>query len=92
MLSAELEIERFLELPEGRVLVTGNGDGGGLILCGVRLDLILQGVIIDIMNAPLRYGLLLEALAEFHLDNSGDNSGGNSISGWGVTSLVLVLP
>ena len=70
VLPAELEVEGFLELAERGVLVARDGDGGGLVLGGLGLDLVLEGIIVDVVDAPLRYGLLLKSLAEFHLVTS----------------------
>jgi hypothetical protein len=41
MLAAELLVEPILEVPEGGVLVTGDGDGCRLVFGRVHLDVVL---------------------------------------------------
>ena len=75
VLSGKFEVECFLELLQIRVLVARDGNGRGLVLSGLSFDLVFEGVIVDVVDAPLRYGLLLKPLAKFHL----------------VTSMVVVV-
>jgi hypothetical protein len=51
VLAAELEEETVLELGEGGVLVAGDGDGGGssLVAGGVDFDLMLEGVVVEVV-------------------------------------------
>lgn len=66
MLVAQLDIEGILEFLEGVVLLAGNGNGGGLVFARVRLDLVLQRVVIDVVQTPARYGFLFKVFPVFH--------------------------
>lgn len=69
MLGAELEVEGVLEPPQCVVLLAGNGHCRcrGLVPCSVCLDLVLERVVIDIVQAPARHRGLFESLSELHL-------------------------
>ena len=47
MLAAQLGVKVILELLEGRVRAAGDGDSGGLVLGGVRLDVMFERVVVD---------------------------------------------
>lgn len=49
MLAAQLGVEVIFELAQGRVGPPGDGDGGGLVLGGVRLDVVLERVVVDVI-------------------------------------------
>ena len=49
MLLAELAVEVVLELAQWRVLVAGNGNRGRLVLGGVCLDVVLEGIVVDVV-------------------------------------------
>jgi hypothetical protein len=49
VLALQLEEQAVLELGEGGVLVAGDGDGGGLVACGVDLDFMLDGVVVEVI-------------------------------------------
>lgn len=49
MLVFEFGEEAILELGQGLVLVPGNGHGGGLVASRVDFDLMLEGVVVEII-------------------------------------------
>lgn len=49
MLAAELDVEAVLEPAQGRVLAAGDGHGRGLGAGGVGLDLMLEGVVVEVV-------------------------------------------
>ena len=49
MLAAQLGVKVILELLEGRVRAARDGDGGGLVLGGVRLDVMFERVVVDVI-------------------------------------------
>lgn len=49
VLPAEFQIEAVLKLAQGCILVTGDGEGGGLIPGRVRLDLVFQRVVVEVV-------------------------------------------
>ena len=49
MLAAQLGVKVILELLEGRVRAARDGDGGGLVLGGVRPDVVFERVVVDVI-------------------------------------------
>jgi hypothetical protein len=50
MLAAQLGVEIIFELVESVAAAAGNGDGGGgLVFGGVHLDVVLEGVVVDVV-------------------------------------------
>ena len=49
VLAAQLRVEVILELGQRRVRAARDGDGGGLVLGGVRLDVVLERVVVDVI-------------------------------------------
>lgn len=53
MLADELQVQPVLELAERYILVAGDGDGRGLVLGGVCLDLVLERVVVEVILGGL---------------------------------------
>ena len=51
MLVAELVVQGIFESAEGSVWVAGDGESCGLVAGCVDLDLVLQGVVVDVVYA-----------------------------------------
>lgn len=67
MLPTQLQIQPILKLAKSDILAAARyGDGGGLVLRGVDLDLVFEGVVVEVVQAPLRNGLVFQLLAVFH--------------------------
>lgn len=66
MLAIELVVKVVFEAAERSVLLSGNGDGGGLVACGVDLDKLLERVVVNVVKAPFRDRFGFQLLAVFH--------------------------
>ena len=49
MLAAQLEVQAILEFAQCCVLSAGDGDGRSLVASGVHLNLVLEGVVVQIV-------------------------------------------
>lgn len=49
VLVAELDVQGILESLQGCILVTGNGEGRGLVARCVDFDLVLEGVVVEVV-------------------------------------------
>lgn len=67
VLASELVVELVLEPAQGDVGVARDCDGIGLALGGVQLDLLFEGVVIDVIQAPSWHRFTLEIIAVFHV-------------------------
>lgn len=66
VLLVQLVVEVVLEAVEGLIGLARYGDGARLALSRVQLDLVLQRVVIDVVEAPSRHRCDLEEFAVFH--------------------------
>lgn len=66
VLCTELCVEGVLEALESIVDLARDGDGRGLVAGCVCSDLVLEGIVVDIVQPPTGLGCLLEMLAELH--------------------------
>ena len=49
MLAAQLEVELIFDSEEGGVGMAEDSDGSRLVLCGVHLDVVLEGVVVNVI-------------------------------------------